>query len=83
MTAEPLIRLVAFAAVFVALAIWELAAPRLPHRLARSVRWPGNLGVLVIDTLVVRVLFPTAAVGFAALAQARGWGALADAPWPG
>ncbi len=82
MTAEPFIRLTVFAAVFALLALWEIVAPRLPHRLGRSARWPGNLGVLFVDTLIVRVVFPTAAVGFAIVSQARGWGALALTPWP-
>ena len=82
MESEPFIRLAAFATVFAGLALWELADPRLPHKLGRRERWPGNLGVLIVDTLLVRVLFPTAAVGFALVAQARGWGALAYAPWP-
>jgi sterol desaturase/sphingolipid hydroxylase (fatty acid hydroxylase superfamily) len=83
MTLEMLVRVAAFAGVFGILALWEIAAPRLPHDLARRERWPGNLGVLVLDTLLVRVLFPTAAVGFALGAQAQGWGALASVPWPG
>jgi sterol desaturase/sphingolipid hydroxylase (fatty acid hydroxylase superfamily) len=82
MESEPIIRLAAFAAVFATLAFWEIVAPRLPHRLGRSTRWPGNLGVLAVDTLLVRMLAPTAAVGFAFLARERGWGALAYTPWP-
>jgi hypothetical protein len=39
-------------------------------------RWPGNIGILVINTLAVRVLFPTAAVGVALISQAQGWGLL-------
>jgi sterol desaturase/sphingolipid hydroxylase (fatty acid hydroxylase superfamily) len=82
MESEPFLRLAVFATLFAVLALWELAAPRLPHRLDRIARWPANLGILAIDTFLVRVLFPTAAVGFAILAQSRGWGALAYAPWP-
>jgi hypothetical protein len=32
--------------------------------------------VLVIDTVVLRLLFPTAAVGVALLGEAHGWGLL-------
>jgi sterol desaturase/sphingolipid hydroxylase (fatty acid hydroxylase superfamily) len=71
---EPLIRLSAFAAIFAAMAAWEIAAPRRERRLARGTRWPGNVGVVVIDTLLVRLLFPTTAVGLALIAEARGWG---------
>jgi sterol desaturase/sphingolipid hydroxylase (fatty acid hydroxylase superfamily) len=34
----------------------------------------GNIGVVVLDTLLVRLLFPTTAVGLALIAEARGWG---------
>jgi sterol desaturase/sphingolipid hydroxylase (fatty acid hydroxylase superfamily) len=77
MELEPFVRVAAFASVFAALALWEAAAPRRPHTLARSARWPGNLGVLLVDVVLVRVLSPTAAVGFAFAAQARGWGLFA------
>jgi sterol desaturase/sphingolipid hydroxylase (fatty acid hydroxylase superfamily) len=71
---EPLIRLSAFAVVFAAMAAWEMAAPRRERKLARGTRWPGNIGVVVLDTLLVRLLFPTTAVGLALIAEARGWG---------
>lgn len=71
---EPYIRLGAFAGVFAALALWEIAAPRRPRAVSRWVRWPGNLAIVAINTLLARLVFPTAAVGFALLAEARGWG---------
>jgi sterol desaturase/sphingolipid hydroxylase (fatty acid hydroxylase superfamily) len=79
---EPWIRLGAFAAVFATMALWELMAPRRRQAIGRLRRWPGNLGVVVIDTLLVRLFFPTAAVGVALVAQVGGWGLLPalDAP---
>jgi sterol desaturase/sphingolipid hydroxylase (fatty acid hydroxylase superfamily) len=71
---EPLIRLLAFAGVFAAMAGWELAAPRRIQAVRRRRRWPGNIGIVVIDTLLVRLVFPTAAVGVALAAEAGGWG---------
>ncbi|MFA7429800.1 MAG: sterol desaturase family protein [Rhodospirillaceae bacterium] len=72
---EPLIRLSFFLGVFVLMAVWEVFAPR--RRLAhpRRLRWTSNLGIVVLNTVVVRVLFPTAAVGAALLAVESGWGA--------
>jgi sterol desaturase/sphingolipid hydroxylase (fatty acid hydroxylase superfamily) len=72
-----LIRLAAFATVFAVMALWELSAPRRPQAVARRWRWPGNLGVVVVDTLLVRLLVPTTAVAVALVATQRGWG-----PWP-
>ncbi len=71
---EPLIRLAAFAGIFGLMAAWEIWAPRRHHELGRGSRWPGNLGILMLDTILVRLVFPTSAVGFALVAEARGWG---------
>lgn len=71
---EPVIRLAAFAGILAAMALWELFAPRREQRIGRGRRWPNNLGVVVVDTLLVRLVFPTAAVGVALVAEARGWG---------
>jgi sterol desaturase/sphingolipid hydroxylase (fatty acid hydroxylase superfamily) len=76
MDIELLIRVSAFALVFAAMALWEVAAPRRVPVAGRKQRWPSNLGILVIDALLVRVLIPTAAVGAALFAARRGWGLL-------
>jgi sterol desaturase/sphingolipid hydroxylase (fatty acid hydroxylase superfamily) len=74
LAAEPLIRLVCFLGVLVAMALWEALAPRRPQSIRRVLRWPNNLGLVVLNTFVVRLLFPLAGVGVAALSQAKGWG---------
>jgi sterol desaturase/sphingolipid hydroxylase (fatty acid hydroxylase superfamily) len=61
----------------------EALLPRRRRALSRARRWPGNLGVLLLDGLLVRVIAPAGAVGFALWAQARGWGVLAWVDWPG
>ena len=71
---EPLVRLGIFAAVFVAMAVWELLTPRRPQAIGRNWRWPNNLGVLAVDALLVRVLLPITAVGLALVAEAHGFG---------
>ena len=79
---EPVLRLAAFVLVLAAMAVWEVLAPRRPRTLARRQRWPANLSVVVLNTFVLRLMFPTAAVGMALLVQGKGWGLLhqADAP---
>lgn len=72
---EPIIRLSAFAGVLIAMMLWELLAPR-RNDVTRLVRWISNLGVVVLNTLVLRLLFPTAAVGLAITAERNGWGLL-------
>jgi sterol desaturase/sphingolipid hydroxylase (fatty acid hydroxylase superfamily) len=81
-TAEPVIRLSCFLGVLVLTILWELLSPRRPQSIKRLLRWPNNLGLVVIDTLVVRLLFPVAAVGMAFLAQTKGWGLLNVLPLP-
>ena len=71
---EPAIRLGFFFSVLVAMAIWELAAPRRRIEIPRLVRWTNNLGVVILDTVLVRLAFPVAAVGVALLADQNGWG---------
>lgn len=71
---EPFVRLATFASVFTVMALWEVLAPRRRQSMTRARRWPSNLGIVVLDTLLVRVLFPTTAVGLAMLAEAKGWG---------
>ena len=71
---EPAIRFFAFAGIFAVMAAWEIAAPRRDQRIGRGTRWPSNIGVVVLDTVLVRLLFPTTAVGLALVAEAQGWG---------
>jgi len=73
---EPALRLGCFAGIFAAMALWELLAPRRRQIFGRGQRWPSNIGVVVLDTLLVRLVFPTAAVGVALLAEAHGGGLL-------
>jgi hypothetical protein len=63
LSVEPIIRLGAFASVLALMAAWKLMAPRRKQIIGRLWRWPNNLGVVMIDTVAVRLLFPTAAVG--------------------
>jgi sterol desaturase/sphingolipid hydroxylase (fatty acid hydroxylase superfamily) len=73
---EALIRLAAFFAVFVAVALWEVFAPRRKRSAARGARWPHNIGLLLVDVAVLRILAPGAAVAVAIAGEARGWGFL-------
>ena len=57
-------------------AVWETAAPRRARLLPRRVRWFHNLALVVLNSLILRLLFPLAAVGFAVLTAERGWGLL-------
>jgi sterol desaturase/sphingolipid hydroxylase (fatty acid hydroxylase superfamily) len=77
---EASIRLAAFAAIFGAMATFELLSPRLerPEMMGalKSKRWFTNLSMVLISSAVLRIVFPAAAVGAAAWAETRGWGLL-------
>lgn len=75
-------RLGTFFAVLTIMAAWELRAPRRALTQSKVGRWTGNLGIVVLNTAVLRVIFPTAAAGAAAFAQAQGWGVLNFTGWP-
>lgn len=82
MTSEIAIRVGAALCVFTLMALWELLAPRRVWSIGRAPRWPSNLGLLLLDVLLLRLLIPVAAVGVAAIAAQRGWGLLNITPWP-
>lgn len=71
---ESLIRFVFFISVLLALAIWEVAAPRRRQAIPRLLRWSNNLGLVVVNTVLLRLIFPVVAVGLALLAQEHDWG---------
>lgn len=71
---EPTVRMGAFVGIFAGMVLWEVLAPRRHQTIARWRRWPANLGIVVLDSLLVRLIFPTAAVGVALYAETHGWG---------
>ena len=80
---EGLIRLSVFAGVFALMALLELSMPRKERTEPVTRRWFTNIGIVVVDTLTLRLLFPILAVGMAGYATAQGWGlfALVDLPF--
>jgi len=73
---EPTIRLSFFFGIFAIMAIWELNAPRRALTVSKVVRWSNNLGLVFLNSFILRFLFPAAAVGVAAFATKNGWGLL-------
>lgn len=73
-THEATIRLGAFLGVFTLMALWELRAPRRVLTQSKSARWFNNIALVVLNTVLLRIVFPTAAVGMAAHAAEQQWG---------
>ncbi|HEB59607.1 MAG TPA: sterol desaturase family protein [Gammaproteobacteria bacterium] len=71
---EKLIRSGFFFGILVLMGLWETVAPRRALTVSRVLRWVNNLGLVFFNNLVVRLLFPAAAVGVAVFASEQGWG---------
>ena len=70
------IRLSFFFGIFAVMAVWEIISPRHALAVSKGVRWVNNLGLVFLNSFVLRLLFPAAAVGVAAVAEQQGWGLL-------
>jgi sterol desaturase/sphingolipid hydroxylase (fatty acid hydroxylase superfamily) len=68
------VRLGVFCLVFIAMAIWEKMRPRRLLTAPKGKRWAINLSITLLNALVIRLLFPLAAVGSALIAEERKWG---------
>jgi sterol desaturase/sphingolipid hydroxylase (fatty acid hydroxylase superfamily) len=72
-----------FVGILFMMAAWELAAPRRRVEIPRLVRWSNNLGLVVLDALLVRLAFPVVAVSLAVIASENDWGFLNQFAIPG
>jgi sterol desaturase/sphingolipid hydroxylase (fatty acid hydroxylase superfamily) len=82
---EPVLRLSFFFGILVLIAGWEVIAPRRGQIIARRLRWPSNLAIVALNTLLLRLLLPFTAVAMAVIAHDQGWGIInqLDLPlWP-
>jgi sterol desaturase/sphingolipid hydroxylase (fatty acid hydroxylase superfamily) len=75
-TVEMALRVGSAVAMFAVMALWELLAPRRPLSVGRLRRWPSNVGIVVVDAALVRLVMPTAVIGAALYATAHGIGLL-------
>jgi len=71
---EVAIRLGFFFGVFTVMALWEIATPRRPLTISKTMRWTNNLALVFFNSILLRLLFPAAAVGMATLSASQGWG---------
>ena len=71
---EVLLRMGCFFSVFLIMLIWEVVAPRRLLSVSKLLRWSSNLGLLLVNSIVLRLLFPAAAVGMALYTSQMGWG---------
>jgi len=71
---EVFLRLGFFLTIFLGMGVWETFAPRRPLAQRKFTRWLNNMGLTMLNALLVRAVFPTAAVGVALLVEQKKWG---------
>lgn len=71
---EGAIRLAVFLGLFALLAISEWLKPRRRLTVSKGHRWTTNILIVLLDSVIVRLIFPAAAVGVALWADANGYG---------
>ena len=79
---EPAIRLGFFLGVFAVIGTWEVLAPRRALTVSKASRWVSNLGLVALNTIVLRLIFPLAGIGMALFCAEYGWGLLNHFPVP-
>lgn len=83
---EALLRLSFFAGIFTAMALLELVIPRTRRynasniKPSKLIRWRTNLTLVIFNSVMIRLLFPTAAVGVALWIESVQWGLFNLAP---
>lgn len=75
-----LLRFIPFVGIFALMAVWEVMAPRRTLKVARPYRWMNNLALVALNSLMLRLVFPGAAVGVALWVDTRGCGLFHLAP---
>lgn len=85
LSSASLTRLIGFLGVLAVMSVWEVVAPRRRLTVSKGPRWASNLGLVVLNAVVTRIVIPVSAVGLAEFADHRGWGLLnlgMAAAWP-
>lgn len=76
------IRLGIFLGVFIGLALAEYIWPRRKQILEISKRWPNNIGIALINVLLVRFCLPITLAGFSVVVSDNHWGFLSMTDLP-
>ncbi len=73
---EAAVRIGFFFGVFIVMAVWEVLSPRRVLTTSKTVRWLSNMGIVFVNTVTVRLVFPVLAINVAVMAHENGWGLL-------
>lgn len=70
------VRLLIFLSLFIGFSIWEFLKPDHTSEIPRSKRWLSNISLVIINTLLIRLLFPMSAILFSDYVVEMKWGVL-------
>ena len=73
---EITIRMIFFFGILAIMALWEIFLPRRQLTVSKSVRWINNIALVFLNTILLRLIFPLAAVGMTLFATEQNWGLL-------
>jgi len=79
---EATIRMTFFISIFFIFALLELIIPRRPLITSKTSRWFANIGIVIINTVVLRFLVPAGGVGISVWVAKQGWGVFNYMEWP-
>ena len=71
---EARIRMAFFFGTLIIMGVWEIIAPRRALTVSKAIRWLNNIGIVFLNSLIIRLIFPAAAVGVAITVNVQGWG---------
>lgn len=77
-----MIRLAFFGGIFLIIGFAELLVPRRTLTTSKKSRWFANIGIVFINTFLLRLLFPAGAVGISIWIGLHGWGIFNLIQWP-
>ena len=80
---EPALRIGLFLTVILLVGLAEAVRPRRRPEQSKPLRWANNLGLSVVNTVILRLMVPVTLVAASAWAEDRGVGLFNIAGWPG
>ena len=66
---EPMVRSACFFSILIIMMLWEALSPKRPRKYSRLLRWSQNIGLVFVNSFLIRLILPLATVGVAHYAQ--------------
>ncbi len=71
---ESMLRVCFFVGIFIIIATLEILLVRRSLTTPKRKRWFANIGIVIINTILLRIIFPVGVVGMAIWVENQGWG---------